>query len=57
MHPAPGCGWINPFDLMKSSDGGKRWKKLGLAGEADFHVLATSYGTHAVYVVHHRMSF
>ena len=41
---------------MKSSDGGKRWKKLGLAGEADFHVLATSYGTHAAYVVHHRMS-
>ena len=50
-HPAPGSGLKNPFGLIKSSDGGKSWKKLGLEGESDFHVLATSYGTNAVYVL------
>ncbi|MEO6032863.1 MAG: F510_1955 family glycosylhydrolase [Burkholderiaceae bacterium] len=52
-HPAPGTGLTNPFGLIKSSDGGKSWKKLGLEGEADFHTLATSYATNAVYVVNH----
>jgi hypothetical protein len=44
-HPAPGSGLPNPFGLIKSSDGGKTWQKLGLEGESDFHTLATSYGT------------
>ncbi len=52
-HPAPGSGLINPFGLIKSGDGGKTWRKLGLEGEVDFHQLATSYGTNAVYVVTH----
>ncbi len=52
-HPAPGSGLVNPFGLIKSSDGGKSWQKLGLEGESDFHLLATSYGTNAVYVVNH----
>lgn len=52
-HPASGSGLVNPFGLIKSSDGGKTWRKLGLEGEADFHQLATSYGTNAVYVVTH----
>lgn len=52
-HPAPGSGLTNPFGLIKSSDGGKSWKKLGLEGESDFHVLATSYGTNTVYVINH----
>jgi photosystem II stability/assembly factor-like uncharacterized protein len=52
-HPAPGSGLTNPFGLIKSSDGGKSWKKLGLEGESDFHMLATSYGTNAVYVINH----
>ncbi len=52
-HPAPGSGLVNPFGLIKSSDGGKTWKKLGLEGESDFHALATSYGTNAVYVINH----
>jgi photosystem II stability/assembly factor-like uncharacterized protein len=52
-HPAPGSGLTNPFGLIKSRDGGKTWQKLGLEGEADFHTLATSYGTDAVYVVNH----
>lgn len=49
-HPAPGSGLVNPFGLIKSIDGGKTWQNLGLAGETDFHMLATSYGTGAVYV-------
>lgn len=49
-HPAPGSGLVNPFGLIKSRDGGKTWQKLGFEGESDFHTLATSYGTNAVYV-------
>lgn len=49
-HPAPGSGLTIPFRLIKSLDGGKTWRKLGLEGESDFHLLATSYGTNAVYV-------
>lgn len=49
-HPAPGSGLVNPFGLMRSTDEGKSWIKLGLEGESDFHLLATSYGTNAVYV-------
>jgi hypothetical protein len=52
-HPAPGSGLTNPFGLIKSSDGGKSWKDLGFSGESDFHSLATSYGTNAIYVVNH----
>jgi len=52
-HPAPGSGLVNPFGLIKSGDGGRTWRKLGLEGESDFHLLATSYGTNAVYVFTH----
>jgi photosystem II stability/assembly factor-like uncharacterized protein len=52
-HPAPGTGLVNPFGLIKSGDGGKTWTKLGLEGESDFHLLATSYATNAVYVLNH----
>lgn len=52
-HPAPGSGLVNPFGLIKSVDGGKTWRKLGLEGESDFHLLATSYKTNAVYVSNH----
>lgn len=52
-HPAPGSGLTNPFGLIKSTDAGKTWQKLGLEGESDFHTLATSYGTNSVYVVNH----
>ena len=53
-HPAPDSSLTNPFGLIKSRDGGKTWQKLGLEGESDFHTLATSYGTNAVYVVNHQ---
>lgn len=49
-HPAAGSGLINPFGLIRSDDDGKTWKKLGLEGETDFHLLATGYATNAVYV-------
>ncbi len=49
-HPAAGSGLVNPFGLMRSRDGGKSWDKLGLEGETDFHVLATSWNTNAIYV-------
>lgn len=52
-HPAPGSNLTNPFGLIKSRDGGKSWQKFGLEGEADFHTLATSHGTNAVYVINH----
>jgi photosystem II stability/assembly factor-like uncharacterized protein len=49
-HPAPGSGLVNPFGLLRSRDGGKTWERLGLEGESDFHLLATSWNTSAVYV-------
>jgi hypothetical protein len=49
-HPAPGSGLVNPFGLLRSRDGGKTWEKLGLEGESDFHLLAASWSTNAVYV-------
>src|SRR5437867_9781529 len=53
-HPAPGSGLTNPFGLIKSRDGGKTWQQLGLMGESDFHTLATSYATNAVYVLNYQ---
>jgi photosystem II stability/assembly factor-like uncharacterized protein len=49
-HPAPGSGMVNPFGLIRSRDGGKTWEKLGLEGETDFHLLAASWNTGAIYV-------
>ncbi len=49
-HPAPGSGLVNPLGLVRSSNGGAKWDKLGLEGESDFHLLATGYETNAVYV-------
>jgi hypothetical protein len=49
-HPAPDSGLVNPFGLIRSADGGKTWDKLGLEGETDFHLLATSWNANAVYV-------
>jgi hypothetical protein len=49
-HPAPGSGMVNPFGVIRSRDGGRTWDKLGLEGETDFHLLATSWNTDAIYV-------
>lgn len=50
-HPAPDAGLVNPFGVIKSTDGGRNWQKLGFEGESDFHLLATGYRSNAVYVV------
>ncbi|OGB26704.1 MAG: glycosyl hydrolase [Burkholderiales bacterium RIFCSPLOWO2_02_FULL_57_36] len=50
-HPAQGSGLVNPFGLIKSTDGGQTWQKLGMEGESDFHILGTGYETGAIYVV------
>ena len=49
-HPAPGSALVNPFGLIRSRDGGRTWEKLGLEGETDFHLLAASWNTSAIYV-------
>lgn len=49
-HPAPGSGLVNPFGLIRSRDGGRTWQKLGLEGETDFHLLAVSWETNAIFV-------
>ena len=49
-HPALGSGLVNPFGLLRSRDAGKTWDKLALEGESDFHVMAASWNTNAVYV-------
>jgi hypothetical protein len=49
-HPAPDSGLVNPFGLIRSTDSGKTWEKLGLEGETDFHLLATSWNTGAICV-------
>lgn len=50
-HPAPNTGLINPFGVIKSTDGGQTWQTLGFEGESDFHLLTTGYETNAIYVV------
>jgi photosystem II stability/assembly factor-like uncharacterized protein len=49
-HPAPGSGLVNPFGLIRSTDGGRTWARLGLEGETDFHLLATGWNSNAIYV-------
>ena len=53
-HPAPDSGLVNPFGVIKSTDGGQTWQKLGMEGESDFHLLATGYESNAVYVVNYQ---
>lgn len=49
-HRAPDSAAPDPLGLMKSHDGGTTWRPLGLAGESDFHTLAASHATNAIYV-------
>ena len=50
-HPAPGSPLRNPLGLLKSTDGGATWRQLGLSGESDFHQMAASYASGAIYVI------
>ena len=49
-HPARGSGLTNPFGVIRSTDGGRKWDSLGMSGESDFHLLAVSHRTNAIYV-------
>lgn len=49
-HPGPGVKLPEPLGLVKSTDGGKTLKLLGLQGQYDFHVMGAGYKSHAVYV-------
>jgi hypothetical protein len=49
-HPAPGSGLPDPLGVIKSSDGGKTWRSLGLGGESDFHTMVASHATNALYL-------
>lgn len=40
-HPGPSSDAANPLGLRASSDGGRTWATRSLAGQTDFHVLAT----------------
>ena len=44
----------NPVGLIRSTDGGRTWQPLALAGEADFPVLAAGYRSNALYVLNAR---
>ncbi len=41
-HPGQGSRFPNPVGLIRSEDGGETWTSASLAGEIDFHALATS---------------
>lgn len=50
-HPARGSGLTNPFGVIRSTNGGRKWDSLGMSGETDFHLLAAGYHTNAIYVL------
>lgn len=41
-HPGPNSKLPEPVGLLLSTDSGKSWKKLGLQGEVDFHLLESA---------------
>lgn len=41
----------DPIGLVRSTDGGRNWQPLALAGKADFHLLAAGYHSGAIYVL------
>ncbi len=41
-HPGVGSKLPEPVGLLLSTDSGKSWKKLGLQGEVDFHLLESA---------------
>lgn len=50
-HPHPSSGLVNPFGLVKSTDGGETLERLGFEGESDFHLMGVGYENHAIYVL------
>ena len=50
-HSRPGRAQGKPAGLMRSTDGGRNWQTLAMAGEADFPLLAAGYRSSAIYVL------
>lgn len=50
-HPEEGSDYENPLGLVKSTDRGASFDKLGFYGEIDFHYLAAGYDSNAIYVI------
>ena len=50
-HSPPDARPRTPVGLLKSTDGGRNWQSLALAGEADFVLLAAGYRSNAIYVL------
>lgn len=50
-HARPGVAAAGSASLLRSTDGGKTWLALALAGEADFRLLAAGYRSQAIYVL------
>jgi photosystem II stability/assembly factor-like uncharacterized protein len=53
-HSPPDVARRAPLGLVRSTDGGRTWQPLALAGEADFHLLAAGYRSGALYVLNMR---
>lgn len=49
-HAGHGLRGGRPYGFARSSDGGRTWQVLALAGEADFYMLAAGYKSGAIYV-------
>ena len=49
-HAGRGARAGRPYGFARSDDGGRSWRVLALAGEADFHTLAAGYRSQAIYV-------
>ncbi|GAA0330736.1 hypothetical protein GCM10008967_21550 [Bacillus carboniphilus] len=50
-HPEEGTNFKNPFGIIKSLDEGKTIEKMKYYGAIDFHYVASSYETGAIYAV------
>ena len=50
-HPHPSSGLVNPFGLVRSTDGGQTLEELGFEGESDFHLMGVGYQNHAIFVL------
>ena len=50
-HAGSGARAGRPFGLARSTDSGRTWRVLALAGEADFSMLAAGYRSGAIYVL------
>lgn len=55
-HAQSGAAAANSAGLIRSTDGGRTWQPLALAGQADFRLLAAGYRNSVIYVLNTRPS-